>query len=204
MVVPDLVLEFYERGGQNRVSFDYRLISILPVELSYFEATKHATEGVMLNWITESELNNNYFDIERSVDGISWETIGQVEGNETSQVSMAYSYHDQTALSGYYYYRLKQVDFDGSANYSETKAVHITTASTTTAYPNPTQGNLTVDGIFDTNATIQVFNALGQRVQHGVEVLGRSENRIKLDLQRLQAGVYTIKIGGKSLRVVKQ
>jgi hypothetical protein len=88
----------------------------LPVELIQFSALKQ-TDGVLLNWTTASEINNDYFDIERSINGIDFEQIGRLAGSGTTSEIRKYSFTDRETRSSSYY-RLKQVDFDGAFEFS--------------------------------------------------------------------------------------
>ena len=92
----------------------------LPVELTSFAGTLNGNT-VTLNWQTATETNNSGFAIERSSSspGAIWDKIGFVEGNGTSTETKNYSFADKNLLSGKYSYRLKQIDFDGSFEYSE-------------------------------------------------------------------------------------
>tara|TARA_B110000211_G_scaffold234635_1_gene305250 strand:- start:997 stop:2034 length:1038 start_codon:yes stop_codon:yes gene_type:complete len=89
----------------------------LPVELIMFIA-KSNKSGNELLWTTASEVNNSHFDIEKSLNGIDFYTIDQVQGNGNSSDEINYSYFDSENLGENVYYRLKQVDFDGAINYS--------------------------------------------------------------------------------------
>ncbi len=144
--------------------------ALLPVTWQSVEARKNG-EIVDLNWSTESESNNDYFEVERSDDqGTSWYTIGQVAGNGTTQAVSEYIYTDRIALiSSTTYYRLRQVDFDGSSDYSP--IVSVTTDSPiaeVTVYPNPTTDYFTVrltPGIQIVEATL--YDGLGRAFQLG-------------------------------------
>ena len=96
--------------------------STLPVELVSFSVTKSFT-GVRLKWMTASELNNDFFDIQRSATGEEFETIFTVAGQGTKKSSTQYEYEDESAPPGNSYYRLKQVDFDGATSFSKVRMV---------------------------------------------------------------------------------
>jgi len=99
----------------------------LPVELASFTA-ELINEDVELLWSTETEENNERFEIQRSSDGISFETIDYVAGAGTTQVPISYAYHDYDVFDlGYreLYYRLKQVDYDGQFEYSNIEFINI-------------------------------------------------------------------------------
>ncbi|MCC6255516.1 MAG: S8 family serine peptidase, partial [Ignavibacteriaceae bacterium] len=112
---------------------------IVPVELTLFNAVFENGE-VNLQWITATELNNFGFEIERRDDFSSYQKIGFIDGNGTSTNRITYNFIDQNLSSNRYYYRLKQLDFDGSFEYSSEVAVDIETLSEFKLfqnYPNP-------------------------------------------------------------------
>lgn len=108
----------------------------LPVELIRFEAEPNET-SVQLRWTTESELNNDYFTIERSTTGSNFIPVGNVAGAGTSSATNMYEFTDEVIFSGRLYYRLKQTDFDGTTSYSD--IIYVTTQSTEaiSVFPNP-------------------------------------------------------------------
>ena len=92
--------------------------SLLPVKLEYFTAYKDNNES-LLKWATATEINNYYFDIERSVDGITFESLSKVYSlSSNSNTELSYQFSDKSPLNGTNYYRLKQVDLDGNFEYS--------------------------------------------------------------------------------------
>lgn len=106
-------------GGATTIRIDRAVLSgtILPVKYLDFSATK-ASNQINLNWSTASEQNNDYFSIERSEDGLSFDAIGKVAGFGNSSAKVDYTFIDENPLNGTSYYRLKQVDFDGKVEYS--------------------------------------------------------------------------------------
>lgn len=112
----------------------------LPVELVSFHATL-SEKIVILNWTTASELNNDYFTVERSMDGINFTELAEVKGAGTNNTILNYSAPDNNPLPGISYYRLKQTDYDGRSEYSEMVIVEAKEISETELliYPNPTQ-----------------------------------------------------------------
>ncbi|MEH0157250.1 hypothetical protein V6R21_24265 [Limibacter armeniacum] len=103
----NLILEANEKTGN----------SVLPVELIFMSAQPNSEGGVHLTWATASEVNNDYFEIQRSTDGKHFTSIGFVEGNGTAQQRIDYSYFDAETLNGNLFYRLKQVDYNGAFEY---------------------------------------------------------------------------------------
>ncbi|PKP22146.1 MAG: hypothetical protein CVU05_05110 [Bacteroidetes bacterium HGW-Bacteroidetes-21] len=94
----------------------------LPVELVFFKA-KSESDNVVLEWITTSEINNDYFDVERSSNGVDFATIGSVNGAGNSSNMNSYVFADDSPLNGLSYYRLKQVDFDGKFVFSNIESI---------------------------------------------------------------------------------
>ncbi len=143
-------------------------IITLPVSLISFKAL-NSQQGVMLTWETADEKNNDYFLLEKSTDGIHFETIGKIDGNGTSISLSNYSYIDQSAGTGLIYYRLKQVDFDGVFEYSSVISVNIHSTQTVVLFPSPiNSGNnlqLKINGLGEEEeVSIEIINALGQLV----------------------------------------
>lgn len=97
----------------------------LPIELLFFTAKVNHQNSVALNWATASEFNNDFFTIERSQDGSSWEIVETLNGNGTTPVRNDYSTFDQRPHAGLSYYRLKQTDFDGSFEYSNIVSIFV-------------------------------------------------------------------------------
>jgi hypothetical protein len=108
----------------------------LPIDLLSFEASVEGEE-VRLEWITLSEVNNDYFIVERSGDARQFEALVKVDGAGNSTAQQWYVEYDHQPLSGFNYYRLKQYDFNGKIQYSETVAVHFQSLTEIGIYPNP-------------------------------------------------------------------
>ncbi len=127
----------------------------LPVELIRFEA-KAETNGIKLSWATASELNNDYFVIERSLDGEQFEVIGEVDGNGTTSELQEYLFVDGQPVTGVSYYRLKQVDYDGTADYSDLVAVNYynNLGLKVLVYPNPARDVVNISLENDVNVQI--------------------------------------------------
>ena len=114
--------------------------SPLPVELVSFSAKK-SEHSVKCDWETASEINNDFFTVERSPDGIYFQPLGQVKGAGNSTVNKSYNFEDKNPQTGDSYYRLKQTDFDGKFQYSEIVHVHFSAPENVfTFFPNPSAG----------------------------------------------------------------
>lgn len=138
--------------------------STLPIELISFDATANQNQ-VDLSWMTGSEKDNDFFTIERTVDGIAYEEVARIEGQGNSSSKTSYEYTDARPLSGISYYRLKQTDYNGESEVFEVKSVNIERGElVSNVYPNPTAFNKTTVFIAQTNAnvTVNVRNILGQ------------------------------------------
>lgn len=97
----------------------------LPVEFLFFTASLNNQNEVILNWATASELNNDFFTVERSVDGLTWEVVDIVNGSGTTPIRNDYNAKDLRPYSGLSYYRLKQTDFDGAFEYADIVSIFI-------------------------------------------------------------------------------
>jgi surface protein len=158
----------------------------LPVELVEFRAVVHQ-HYVELIWATISELNNDYFEIERSLDNSSWEPIAQIAGAGNANSLIEYMSIDNDPMSGTSYYRLKQVDINGDFKYSEKITANYNTlpAEKTTIYPNPTSNDIQLIGDFE--GSIQIFDHLGRVVSIDPVY---SNGACKIDVSHLKEGLY--------------
>ncbi|CAG0959136.1 hypothetical protein FLAV_00602 [Flavobacteriales bacterium] len=177
----------------------------LPISLVSFTADLKET-AVLLNWITASEQNNNYFTIERSNNAIVWEQIGIVKGAGNSSTTLNYSFLDKNPLSGISYYRLKQTDFDGKSDISDIVSVSNFNIELVSVFPNPANDNITFLLISkeDMTCTINIFNALGQVVENYNLNLKKGENKIRHSVNKLSSGVNLIGISLNGKFVAKK
>ena len=172
--------------------------SIIPVELTSFNANVNAG-NVVLNWTTSTETNNKGFEVQRN-SGNGFETLSFVNGNGTSTQPHTYTYADNNVREGQYTYRLKQVDFDGTSEYSnsvEVSVVQPKVYSLTQNYPNPfnptTQINFSL--AVDSKVTLKVFDILGQEVATLLNgTITSGAHNVTFDASKLNSGVYLYKI----------
>jgi hypothetical protein len=178
----------------------------LPVELLSFNA-KPRDIVVDVFWSTASELNNDYFIIERSIDGIEFFPIAIVNGAGTSNATLEYSCTDNDPFTGKSYYRLKQTDFDGQFEIFDPVAVTINEQQTFsyTVYPNPATKilNIVYENA-DENAFIEINNLLGKIIFS--QSLEKSDqlNKITLDISGFEKGIYFVKIMSAGTITVKK
>lgn len=115
----------------------------LPIELIYFDATKNE-QVVDLKWETATEINNDYFIVEKSLDGINFEPISQIKSFGNSNTNRKYNISDSNPYQGISYYRLNQIDYDKTNSYSNIRSVEFSNSITSgfDIYPNPTNNNI--------------------------------------------------------------
>ncbi|MGK0390785.1 MAG: hypothetical protein ACI94Y_003545, partial [Maribacter sp.] len=139
-----------------------------PVELLNFEGELRGQE-VVLDWATASELNNNGFDIERLSNDNTFERIGFVRGQGNSTVKNNYTFTDRNLIGGILYYRLKQIDVDGSYDYSKIIEVEIPNEKDVYIYPNPFRSVISFElseSLLDKEINISIYNLQGQLVKN--------------------------------------
>ncbi|WP_066504738.1 YDG domain-containing protein [Rufibacter sp. DG15C] len=198
----------YVLGSINNAVAD--IINPLPVTLVSFNA-KTQNNQVVLSWTTATEIDNDYFQIERSADGKNFTAIGKVKGNGNSNTLLNYTFKDASPLVATAYYRLKQVDFNGKFEYSKVVSLQqkgaVVTSVAIKAYPNPTNDllNLDLSHLSEAKIKIQVIGLDGHIVK-AFEVQGGKVQ--SLDMTELAAGSYVVKLTGPEVntfqRIVKR
>jgi hypothetical protein len=173
----------------------------LPVELTLFTAVSNP-KGVLTNWETASEVNSHYFEIERSKDLVNFEFVGRVEGSGNANWYNQYELLDEKPLTGVSYYRLIQVDYDGTKTVYDPKSVNKTTTSSQSikVWPNPTASivNIGFEQLPNEICTVVVIDALGMQVYS--KSLNPSETQqIQVDLESLSSGVYKVHVFGRTI-----
>lgn len=159
----------------------------LPVEYISFDVQELKYANDIL-WSTSSELNSDYFEIERMNHDNLWETIGRVESFGTQDQSQHYSYLDARPQTGISYYRLKQFDFDGKFEYSPIVSSH--RVSEKNIFPNPTNGTVYISEI-EQGEQITILD------KNGKVVFSDFYNGKSLNVDTLVNGVYFVKINGR-------
>jgi len=178
----------------------------LPIELLSFEALLLNT-NVELKWITSSEINNDYFEIERSDNGYDWVKIDFVDGAGNSNSNIFYRTIDYNPLPGINYYRLNQTDFDGTFSYSDVVSVHnFDEDQLFELYPNPTFSDVKlVLSKSDSAEQLRIYNSTGQII-HQQEIKSLKREHV-IPFNSFKPGVYLVKvkIGGswKTKRLIK-
>jgi hypothetical protein len=182
--------------------------SALPIELVDFQAIK-LEQSTLLTWITATELNNDYFAIERSANGSAFREIGRIAGKGNSFVPQDYHFSDKAPLPGMNYYRLRQVDFDGEFTHSDVQSVRFE-ANRNQATIQPTLASNEVRILFPAEATdpaaVELLDFSSRILQ--VWQIEEANGDFNINVSELKAGVYFLKIeSGKTIethRFVKQ
>ncbi|OGU27688.1 MAG: hypothetical protein A2057_02445 [Ignavibacteria bacterium GWA2_35_9] len=182
---------------------------IVPVELTSFTAT-YQNNGVLLKWTTATELNNLGFEVERKQINESWNKISFLQGNGTTTVPNYYSYFDCDLTSGKYQYRLKQVDLDGSYEYSNVIEVYVHPSISfelTQNYPNPFNPVTIIKYSLPQTGyvTLKVYNTIGEEVATLVSnVKEAGSYELEFDASGLNSGVYYYRLTGDNRMEVKK
>ena len=169
--------------------------NVLPIDLISFDAKDNRDGTVQLNWITATETNNEYFDLESSTNGIEFHSITRIEGALNSAELKSYTYKDENPKFGNNYYRLKQVDTDGSYEYSEIASIRITSGFSDdfSVFPNPVSKdlNLKVNYPMEENASIFLINSIGEIV---FEARTTSDSIMRFSLDKLPPSIYLLRV----------
>jgi Secretion system C-terminal sorting domain len=169
----------------------------LPVQMIYLEAEAMNNDSIQVRWATQTEINNRDFEVERSTDGNTWSTIGEVAGHDNSVVEEHYAFNDINVVPGVvYYYRLKQVDNNGNYQYTGIVQAKINAAGAFAVMnfvPNPTSGNTQLSVVATKNQAITVdfYDMLGQKVSSSNQQIVAGTNRIDFDLHLFASGTYS-------------
>jgi len=170
---------------------------VLPIELLSFNGENLGSVN-RIYWNTESEINNDHFILEHSADAIEFSDLASINAAGTSASPSNYDYYDQHPFNGINYYRLKQVDADGSFSYSRIISLekYSDLDAVPTINPNPTSGIFNIGLVSSENCKveIEVFNGVGQRVQTMEVEMHPGENNFPVDLIAFDRGIYTVKI----------
>ncbi|HLP12954.1 MAG TPA: GEVED domain-containing protein [Flavobacteriales bacterium] len=178
--------------------------SVLPIELVAFNAVAKENSYVDLSWSTASEINSNYFEVEKTTDGVHWELVTTQQAKGTTNITHNYADKDLNPFKGESYYRLKMVDGDGSFVYSEIQQVFIQTPHQAVLYPNPSSEFITVEfeGKIKPQTSVEVRSALGDLVT--TIPLNGDVNQFTFAVDRLPNGVYFLLLNEQRLRFVVQ
>ena len=189
-------IEGNDIGCNNLTEVEGACLAVLPVELSHFSG-KEIDGNVYLSWQTLSEIANDYFQLEQSIDGKDFRLIGIVQGNSTISTKQDYLFVHTRPAEGLNYYRLKQVDFDGGYEYSNIISIKIE-SNEIIVQPNPTAGIVEIKGELK-EAALKITDGLGRLVK----IIDLS-NYQTIDLSDKPKGIYFFVIQSNAKTIVKK
>ena len=170
-------------------------VSILPVVFTSFYASRQNNHAVILTWATAQEINNNSFEVQRSIDGQNWTTVAALAGAGNSNRTQHYRYADETATSEVVYYRIRQIDANGNSQVSALKVIHMSGAAEgATAKVQGYNKCVTVhfNGPVKNTMLVRVISLNGQvMAQQNVE---RNSYATSLSLTHINGGVYLVQV----------
>lgn len=172
-------------GGGNMCTSPAPIVSniTLPVTFGKVEALLSKND-ILVKWNTLSEINNDYYIVEKSLPGNHFESIGMVNGAGTSNSLNKYSFVDNAPKPGPNGYRIMQVDYDGRYSYSEVVSFYFETSNRILVYPNPTSDYIQIDA--DPNSQFYLMNAMGHILR---KIYLASENQ-RIDISTFPVGSY--------------
>ncbi|MCW8806337.1 MAG: T9SS type A sorting domain-containing protein, partial [Ignavibacteriaceae bacterium] len=198
-------------GGNDLFLDNIRIInqSGTPVELVSFNAVV-LNNDVHLKWTTETETNNSGFEIQRKQFNKDWENTGFIEGHGSTTKEHNYSFTDKNVLPGDYQYKLKQIDYDGSFEYSDIVDVKIsgpTEFSLEQNYPNPFNPSTTIKYTIPEsgNVKLKVYDSLGEEVATLVDEFKDSGSYdIEFSANGLSSGIYFYRLKTNNYDQIKK
>ncbi len=180
-------------------------VADLPVHLLYLKG-KAINRDALIEWATSGEIDNDYFDIEHSVNGITFSKIGTVKGSGNTSIQKTYQYTDGNPLAGANYYRIKQVDTNLDFIYSGIVSVQITEPVVGISLsPNPATNLLFVkiNGIEADEIDLNLMDQHGKMYKSISLKCKKGENNFTVNIEDLPKGLYYINLSGKNKQSVK-
>ncbi|MBC7452033.1 MAG: T9SS type A sorting domain-containing protein [Cytophagales bacterium] len=178
-------------AGNNTSEFSTCLT--LPITLVSFKGTINTSNDAELSWVTATEINNEKFILEKSVNGTDFSFVAELKGAGNSSMLLSYAYTDTEVEEGTIYYRLKQVDYDGKYAYSRIIALTVSEAIQVSVYPNPAthQVSVAIQGAGEDTYDISIVDVLGRVLKHQPDMYS---GLINIQVSDLAAGHYMIQI----------
>jgi hypothetical protein len=169
----------------------------LPIELSSFTGLSEGAKN-KLEWTTMSETNNDYFSLERSENGNSFEQFANIDGAGNSTRKLDYFSYDHSPFNGITYYRLKQTDFDGKYTYSSVISIenNLDEIAISNVHPNPTTDDLNFDFYSPVKGTvkIQILDLTGRVVVDKEQNVEEGKSSLNTEMGSLAKGIYSLKV----------
>jgi parallel beta-helix repeat protein len=172
---------------------------VLPIKMKWFDG-HFLNNNALLSWETTIEISSKLFEIEHAFDGLNFRKIDAVPANSFAS---SYQYTHLNITNGKNYYRLKQIDNDGKFEYSKIVLVEKKSKEELSFFPNPTKDVVVITKPNTFLDKIAVYNASGLNVTNTVAIT-RTENSIKINLEKVSAGIYFIKLKNNNYKILKQ
>ena len=187
-----------EQFAIDDINFTEGNLIVLPVELLSFSAERWNND-VKLDWSTQTEINNDRFEIEKSNDGNSFYKIGELSGKASSFIKQDYTFYDELPVAGVQYYRLKQVDVDGSYSYSKLVSVNLTdnASGQVLVYPIPAYDNtirINYPSPKKKEVKVSIFNNNGTQLLEDSYNIMKGNNTLSVSLPSINPGIYTLSV----------
>ncbi len=198
-----IFIYFNSISGKSRAS-------TLPTTITLFTANLNtASTQVLIYWVTEAELNCDYFTIQRSADGGNYIQLTEIAAAGTSTVQMTYNYTDPNPLAGVSYYRLRYTDLSGEYHYGAIQSVNnefVQPENTINLYPIPALNYVYVSLNISSASTshLKVIDITGKIVGSLTPELTEGKNKIKLDIHDLPNGIYFVNLEDQSGNMISQ
>lgn len=171
----------------------------LPVIYTSFYATRN-NNNVVLTWSTAEEINNKNYEVQRSFDGSTWSTIAVIMGAGTTNLTQMYSFTDKNMTNAVAYYRIRQVDADGTSNYSAIKTIRLNAATPVTKiYAANKTINIEFNQEIKNPVTIRLINLNGQIIAQ--QNVAQAAYRVTMNGNNFQSGIYVVQVtDGQSVK----
>lgn len=178
----------------------------LPIELLSFNARLNENKEVDLYWSTASEINNDFFTIQKSLNGINWEDVLMVDGAGNSSSTLNYVERDIAPYLGLSYYRLSQTDFDGTTTYFNLVPINLSADGSIgiVIYPNPALENETIfidiPDLIGSEAEISIYDLTGKKVFTEEISLDQEKKLLQLNLDgKIPTGIYVVTVNSQNI-----
>ena len=182
-----------------RAVINWQQSSLLPVDWVYFNGKIMGDGAALLTWATATEINNEGYTLEKSMDGINYVPVAFIKGKNNGQNMVQYEYLDTKLYKGINYYRLKQKDFDGNFSYSKTISVEYSKKSSLAVFPNPFEDIINVQS--DENnwdLPVRIYDSNGHVVYQA------DGFKAVIDMGHFPKGVYFMAVKNELLKLVKK
>ena len=184
-------------GGTPVLNSGWDIVSAvpLPVTLNSFKVQRAGLIN-SLTWNTSQELNSKYFTVEHSIDGVHFNSIGEVKAAGNSSVALTYRFDDKNPVKGINYYRLRLVDIDNSGKYSSIVTAKNTGTAGFTIYPNPVKTTMLInmDAERAGNAYVNITGMDGRTVYNRQVSVIQGNNNFSINVADFSQGTYNIKV----------